>query len=137
MLNLYPSVSPLKNLELTVLRMHRNSLPIAPVCPIQPTNTTWKQPTSSYDTLSSTSTGAHSKWSQPVSKLPQPETSPDKSSDIDLLAFKNFLNDTQILLETLRSLPEKPDCKTQKIVRTASPRMIQSYKHGGTLNKNS
>ena len=121
MLNFYHIANPPTNLDHKVLKTLRNSLPIAPVCPIPPINTTWKQPTSSSNTLSSTSTGVHSKWSQPVWKLQQPETLPVKSCDTEVLASKNSASDMLTLLKTSILYLEKHGYKTPRTDKTQSP----------------
>jgi hypothetical protein len=57
-------------------------------------------------------------WSQPVSKLPPPETLQDKSSDIEVSAAKSSANDMLTLLKNCRSYLEKHDCKTRTIDKT-------------------
>ena len=141
MLNFYPIHNQQRNLQMWASRMRRNLLRIVPVSAIPPTNSTLKRQKNLLDTLSSTNTGHHSKWYQSASKSLQHGISLDKSCDIDLLAFKNFLNDMQILLKTYHSSLEKLEGKIPKIDKTLlnwNQRLaIQSYKMNGEINKSS
>ena len=121
MLNFYHTVNPPQNSQAWASMMRRNSLRIAPVCPIPQTNSIQKQPKNSFDTLSSTSTGAHSKWSQPVLKSPQQETLPDRFYVTEVSAFKSSPSDMLILqLNSMRRLCYvRQDSRTQRIDRTA------------------
>ena len=136
MLNFYHIVNPQTNFEIWASEMHRNSLRIAPVSAIPPISSTQIHQTNLSDTWSSTNTGAHSKWSQPVSRLPQQEILPDRSLDIAASASKNLVNDMLTLLKTCRLYVEKHDSKTIKIDRTASKSMISYYKMIGTVLNN-
>ena len=126
-----------RNLHTWASKMRRNSLRIAPVCPIQAINLTPKHRQNSSDTSSNTSTGHHLKWSAPASKSQLPETSQDRSLDTEASASRSSANAMLTQLKILASLQEKLDCKTQPIDRIASKRMILSYKHGGMPNKSS
>ena len=138
MLNFYPIHNQQRNLQMWASQMRRNSLRIAPVSAIPPINLTLKHQKNLSDTSSNTNTGHHSKWYQPVLKSPQHEISLDKFSDIDLLAFKNFLNDTQILLKIYHSLLEKPESKILKIDKTLlnwrQRLAMQCYKTNGEID---
>ena len=131
MLNWYPTVNPLWNLEIWASQMRRNSLRIAPVSAILPINSTQTHPKNSSDTWSSTNTGAHSKWSQPALKSPQPETLPDRSLDTEVSASKSSVNAMLTQLEISSSLQEKQDCKTPRTDRTQSKWKINCYKMNG------
>ena len=138
MFGYYPIHNQQRDLEIWVSRMHRNSLRIAPVSAILPINSTQIQAKSSSDTWSNTNTGAHLKWSPPVSKSPQPETLPDKSCDTEASASKSSVSDMLTLLKTCRLYAEKHGCKTQRTDKTVLPWMINCYKINGTeLNNES
>ena len=129
------TANPQKNLKTLASQMHRNSLRIAPVSATHQTNSTQTHQKNSSDTWSNTNTGAHSKWSQPVSKSPQPEILHDRSSDIVASAFKNSVSDMLTLLKTCRLYCEKHESKIQKIGKTQShwnPRSaMRCYKTNG------
>ena len=125
MLNFYPIVNLQTNLEIWASEMRRNSLRIAPVSAIPPISSTQIHQTNLSDTWSSTNTGAHSKWCQPVSKLPQPETLPDRSYDTEVSVSKSSVSDMLTLLKTCRLYVEKHGCKIQRtclLYTSPSPR---------------
>ena len=64
MLHCYPIVNQLKNLEILAARMHKDSLRIAPVCPILPTSLMSKHQKNSHDAWSNMLAKVHSTWSQ-------------------------------------------------------------------------
>jgi hypothetical protein len=135
----YPTANPQWNTEIWASQMHRNSLRIAPVSAILPTNSTLKHQKNSSDTWSGTNTGRHWKWSQPVAKSPPQEISQDKYLDTEVSHSKSSASDMLTLLETSVSFVEKHDCKTQKIDKTAShltPMMpiIESWNANGSIS---
>jgi hypothetical protein len=136
MLNFYHIHNPQVNLKTWVLQMHRNSLRIAPVCPIHQINLTPKHQNDSSDTWSNTNTGHHWKWSQPVAKSLPLETSQDRYLDTEVSVSKSSVNDMLILLKTSRLWLEKHDSKTKKIDRTVSKQMINAYNRVGNINNN-
>jgi flavin-dependent thymidylate synthase len=85
-----PIHSQQNNLPIWVSQMRRNSLRIAPVSAIPATSSIQRHQRSLYDILLNTHTGVPWKWSQPVSKLPQPETLPDKYSRHRSFSFQEF-----------------------------------------------
>ena len=116
----YPIHDPQRNLSSTVSRMRRNSSRIAPVSVTHQTNSTKRHQRSLSDILSNTHTGVPSRWSLFAWKSPRPETSPDRSSGIEVSASKNSHSDMLILSMILLSSLEKHGCRTQKTDRTVS-----------------
>ena len=138
MFDYYPIVNPHRNLQIWASQMHRNSLRIVPVSVIPPINLTQRRQTNSSDTWSNTNTGAHSKWSQPVSKSQPPETLPDRSLDTEVSVSKSSVSDMLTLLKTCRLYVEKHGYKIQRTDKTVSTSMINCYKMNGTeLNNES
>ena len=88
-------------------RMLRNSSRIAPVSATLAINSTQTHQKNLSDTWSNTNTGHHSKWSQPVSKLPQPEILPDRSLDTEVFHSKSSVSDMLTLLKISRLFIEK------------------------------
>ena len=121
MLNYSATVNLQKNLQIWALEMHRNSSRIAPVCPIQPTNSIQKQPRNLLDISSSTNIGVLLKWCQLASRLQQQEILLDKFCATEVSPFKSFPNVTltQRQSSMMRLLYEKPVSRTQRIDRTA------------------
>ena len=120
MLNFYHTVNPPQNLQNLASEMHKSSLPIAPVCPIQRTNSTQKQPKNLFDTLLNMLTGARSKWSQPVLKSQPHATLPDRFYVTEVSASKSSPSDMLILqLNSMKRLCYvRQDSRTQRIDRT-------------------
>ncbi len=121
MLNFYHIVNQLQNLPAWVSMMRRNSLRIAPVSAILPINLTPRHLSDLSNTWSSTNTGAHSKWCQPVAKSSPPAILPDRFYVTEVSAFKSSPSDmlTLRLNSTRRLCYVRHDSKTPRIDRIA------------------
>ena len=120
MLISFPTHSPQVDLKIWASRMLRNSSRNAPVSATLAINSTQTHQKNLSDTWSNTNTGHHSKWSQPVSKLPQPETLPDRSLDTEVFHSKSSVSDMLTLLKISRLFIEKHGFKIQRTDKTQS-----------------
>ena len=116
----YPIQDPQRNLPHRASRLRWISWPFAPVSAIPRINSTQKHQNDSYDTLCSINTGVPWKWFRPVLRSPLHAISRGKSSGTGVSHSKNSHSAMPILLEILRLISEKPDCRTLEIDKTVS-----------------